>query len=59
MTCAACQAAVERAVSAVSGVASVAVSLMTNSMTVEFDDAAASDETIEKAVLDAGYSAGE
>ncbi|MBR5312764.1 MAG: copper-translocating P-type ATPase [Clostridia bacterium] len=59
MSCAACQASVERAVSAVSGVDSVTVSLMTNSMTVEFDETAVSDELLCKAVADAGYSAGE
>ena len=35
MTCAACQARVEKAVSAVPGVTSCAVSLLTNSMGVE------------------------
>ena len=35
MTCAACSARVEKAVSAVSGVSSCAVNLLTNSMTVE------------------------
>lgn len=59
MSCAACQASVERAVSAVSGVDSVTVSLMTNSMTVAFDETAVSDELLCKAVADAGYSAGE
>lgn len=59
MSCAACQAAVERAVSGVSGVESVAVSLMTNSMTVSFDESAVSDEILFKAVSNAGYSAGE
>ena len=59
MSCAACQASVERAVSAVNGVESVAVSLMTNSMTVGFDETVTSDEILCKAVADAGYSAGE
>lgn len=59
MSCAACQASVERAVSAVTGVENVAVSLMTNSMTVEFDETITSDELLCKAVTDAGYSAGE
>ena len=35
MSCAACQARVEKAVSAVPGVCSVSVSLLTNSMGVE------------------------
>ncbi len=59
MSCAACQASVERAVSAVPGVDSVAVSLMTGSMTVEFDETTTGDEILCKAVSDAGYSAGE
>ena len=59
MSCAACQASVERAVSAVHGVENVAVSLMTNSMTVEFDENTVSDAILCKAVADAGYSAGE
>ncbi len=59
MSCAACQASVERAVRAVPGVGNVAVSLMTNSMTVDFDEALAGDEILCKAVSDAGYGAGE
>ncbi len=59
MSCAACQASVERAVCAVPGVENVAVSLMTNSMTVEFDETLAGDEILYKAVSDAGYGAGE
>ncbi len=54
MSCAACQARVERAVSAVPGVTSCAVSLLTNSMGVE---GTASDDAIIKAVEDAGYGA--
>jgi len=54
MSCAACQARVEKAVSAVPGVTSCAVSLLTNSMGVEGD---ASPEAIVKAVEDAGYGA--
>lgn len=57
MSCAACQAAVERVVSGLNGVDSVAVSLMTNSMTVSYDENTLSEETIFKAVADAGYSA--
>ncbi len=54
MSCAACQARVEKAVAAVPGVDSCAVSLLTNSMGVEGNaDAAA----IIKAVEDAGYGA--
>ncbi|MBR3306828.1 MAG: cation-translocating P-type ATPase, partial [Lachnospiraceae bacterium] len=55
MSCAACQARVEKAVNAVSGVESCAVSLLTNSMGVE---GSASPEDIIKAVEAAGYGAG-
>ena len=41
MSCAACQTRVEKAVSKVPGVTSCAVSLLTNSMGVEFSGAAA------------------
>lgn len=54
MSCAACQARVEKAVSKVSGVESVSVSLLTNSMGVE---GSVSDEAVIKAVVDAGYAA--
>ena len=54
MTCAACQARVEKAVSAVPGVESCAVSLLTNSMGVE---GAADPAAIIKAVEKAGYGA--
>ncbi|MCQ2428325.1 MAG: heavy metal translocating P-type ATPase [Clostridia bacterium] len=54
MTCAACQAHVEKAVKEVPGVTSCAVSLLTNSMSVE---GTASDDEIIKAVSNAGYGA--
>lgn len=54
MSCAACQAHVEKAVGKVPGVESVSVSLLTNSMGVE---GSASSEAIVKAVDDAGYGA--
>ncbi len=54
MTCAACQARVEKAVGKVAGVASVSVSLLTNSMGVEGD---ANPADIIKAVENAGYGA--
>ena len=54
MTCAACQARVEKAVRAVPGVESCAVSLLTNSMGVE---GTAAEEAVVKAVTDAGYGA--
>ncbi len=54
MSCAACQARVEKAVSSVPGVESCAVSLLTNSMGVEGD---ADSEAIIEAVRNAGYGA--
>lgn len=54
MTCAACSARVEKAVSAVEGVTSCSVNLLTNSMLVE---GTASDSMIIKAVKNAGYKA--
>ena len=54
MSCAACSARVEKAVSAVPGVTSCSVSLLTNSMGVE---GTASKEDVIKAVMDAGYGA--
>ena len=54
MSCAACSARVEKAVSKVPGVTSCAVSLLTNSMGVEGTASAAD---IIKAVEDAGYGA--
>ena len=54
MSCAACSARVEKAVSGVDGVTSCAVSLLTNSMGVE---GTASEADIIKAVTDAGYGA--
>ena len=54
MSCAACQARVEKAVSAVPGVESCSVSLLTNSMGVE---GSADSAAIIKAVEDAGYGA--
>ncbi|MCR4668892.1 MAG: heavy metal translocating P-type ATPase [Clostridia bacterium] len=54
MSCAACQARVEKAVSKVPGVDSCSVSLLTNSMGVE---GTASSADIIKAVTDAGYGA--
>ncbi len=54
MSCAACQARVEKAVGCVPGVTSCAVSLLTNSMGVEGD---ADDAAIISAVTAAGYGA--
>ncbi len=57
MTCSACSAHVEKAVSKTEGVRKAAVSLMTNSMTVEYDENTVSAEDIIRAVKDAGYGA--
>ncbi len=54
MSCAACQARVEKAVAAVEGVTSCAVSLLTNSMGVE---GTATDDAVIAAVTAAGYGA--
>ena len=54
MSCAACAARVEKAVSAVPGVTSVSVSLLTNAMGVE---GTAADGEIIRAVQEAGYGA--
>ena len=54
MTCAACQAHVEKAVAKVPGVQNVSVSLLTNSMTVE---GSAGTQEIIRAVEKAGYGA--
>ncbi|EET59176.1 copper-exporting ATPase [Marvinbryantia formatexigens DSM 14469] len=54
MSCAACSARVEKAVSKVPGVTSCSVSLLTNSMGVE---GTASDSAVIAAVTDAGYGA--
>ncbi len=56
MSCAACSARVEKAVSQVEGVTSCSVSLLTNSMGVEGD---ADPQEVMKAVEDAGYGAQE
>ena len=54
MSCAACQARVEKAVSSLEGIESCSVSLLTNSMGVE---GSADDKEIIKAIEKAGYGA--
>ena len=54
MSCAACSARVEKAVSSLSGVETCSVNLLTNSMVVE---GTASPEEIISAVTNAGYGA--
>lgn len=56
MSCSACSARVEKVVGALDGVKSVSVSLLTNSMVVEYD-APLTSKDISKAVADAGYKA--
>lgn len=57
MTCATCQAHVDRAVSKLDGVESVAVNLLAGSMLVDYDPAQVSPDDICTAVDRAGYSA--
>ena len=57
MTCAACQAHVEKAVSGVSGVSDVTVNLLSGSMVVDYDEDVTSADAICDAVDRAGYSA--
>ena len=56
MSCSACSARVEKVVGALDGVKSVSVSLLTNSMVVEYD-APLTAKNVSKAVADAGYKA--
>ena len=57
MTCAACVSSVEKAVSALDGVEHASVSLMTNSLDVEYDDSKLGNTDIIRAVKNKGYSA--
>lgn len=57
MTCSACSAAVERAVGHMDGVSAVTVNLLSNNMTVEYDDTLLEPKAIIDTVVDAGYSA--
>ena len=57
MTCAACSAHVEKAVSRLSGVQSAPVNLMLGSMTVTYDEKAVAESDIIAAVKAAGYGA--
>lgn len=56
MSCSACSARVEKVVGALNGVKSVSVSLLTNSMLVEYDSPLTAKD-ICKAVAEAGYKA--
>ena len=55
MTCAACQANVQRALTATPGVTRAAVNLMTNEATVNYDPSATDPERIVAAINDTGY----
>ena len=57
MSCSACSSHVERIVGELRGVSAVAVSLLQNSMTVEYDETELSSESIEQAVSSGGYQA--
>lgn len=57
MTCSACSAAVERSINKLESVTSVNVNLLANSMVVEYDDSALTQNDILEAVSLAGYEA--
>jgi len=59
MTCAACEAHVGRSVKALEGVKDVSVSLLANTMVVDFDESVLSEQAIFAAVADGGYAASE
>lgn len=57
MTCSSCSSHVEKAVNKLEGIKNVNVNLLSNNMTVEYDESKLNNETIIKAVIDAGYGA--
>ncbi len=57
MTCSACSAAIERNIKKIEGINNVNVSLLTNSMLVDFDDQIVNNEMILNSVSKAGYQA--
>ncbi|MBR5485324.1 MAG: heavy metal translocating P-type ATPase [Oscillospiraceae bacterium] len=57
MTCSACSANVDRTVKKLSGISAVNVNLLSNSMTVEYDEKTISASEIINAVQQAGYGA--
>lgn len=57
MSCAACSARIDKAVSALEGVHTVSVNLLKNNMTVEYDEERLSSSGIANAVEKAGYGA--
>lgn len=58
MTCEGCQAAVQSALSAVSGVSAAEVDLAAGRASVEYDEAQASRPDLEKVVEEAGFEVG-
>lgn len=57
MSCAACQANVEKAVRKVDGVKTVSVNLLTGTLVTEYDEKATDDTAIIQAVTEVGYGA--
>ena len=57
MTCSACSARIEKNIKKTDGVIETNVNLLTNSMTVKYDDSVLSDGNIIKVVEDTGYGA--
>lgn len=57
MTCSSCSSHVEKAVNKLEGIKNVNVNLLSNNMIVEYDESKLNNETIIKAVVDAGYGA--
>ena len=57
MSCSACSANVEKAVKNLDGVANASVNLLTNSMTVDFNESLTGSAEIVEAVVKAGYGA--
>lgn len=57
MTCSSCVAHVEKSVGKLDGIDKVQVNLLTNSMTVSYDEGILTSDKIEKSVESAGYSA--
>lgn len=57
MTCAACQANIERNVSKLDGIKNVSVNLLANNMTAEYDETVLSSDKIIETVVSIGYGA--
>ncbi len=57
MTCSSCSSHVEKAVSKLEGIQNVNVNLLSNNMTVNYDETILDDKTIIQAVIHAGYGA--